>query len=423
MSQPATPAPLLRRGPRPLLLHLTLAWMRSSASLAGLMTGSAPSSAAWPLSNPAAFATIMARRMAAQAAPSGAGAGPDGQFALAVFQELARADRALIAGIAAYRRHPYTRSLPEPPTVWQEGDSRLLDYTLPGAEAGKPVLLVPSLVNRAYVLDLAPGASLLRFLAAQGFRPLLLDWGWPGAVERGFTLTDYIAGRLERAAVAALALTGKPAVLAGYCMGGTMAVAAAQRRPDLFAALALFAAPWDFFAHDGGAQGRALAALLPLLEPLLAFNATLPVDALQALFAGLDPYGIAEKYRGFARLDPASARAERFVALEDWLNDGVPLSAPVARECLEGFYGRNDPANLNWRIAGQVVDPAGITMPAFVAVPARDRIVPPEGALALAAGLRHVKVHQPSAGHIGMAAGATAERALWRPFTAWLSTL
>jgi poly(3-hydroxyalkanoate) synthetase len=365
----------------------------------------------------------MARSRAAQAPPSAAGGAPDSAFPRAVFQELARADRALIAGIAAYRRHPYARSLPEPPTVWQEGDSRLLDYSLPGAASGTPVLLVPSLVNRAYVLDLAPGASLLRFLAAQGLRPLLLDWGWPGEVERGFTLTDYIAGRLERAALAALGITGKPAVLAGYCMGGTMAVAAAQRRPDLYAALALFAAPWDFFAHDGGAQGRALAASLPVLEPLLAFNATLPVDALQALFAALDPYGIAEKYRGFARLDPASARAERFVALEDWLNDGVPLAATVARECLEGFYGRNDPARLNWRIAGQVVDPAGIGMPAFVAVPARDRIVPPEGALALAERLPRVTLHQPAAGHIGMAAGATAERALWRPFTEWLSTL
>ena len=48
------------------------------------------------------------------------------------------------------------------------------------------------------MLDLLPGGSMLRFLAGEGLRPLLLDWGWPGAVERGFTLTDSIAGRLER---------------------------------------------------------------------------------------------------------------------------------------------------------------------------------------------------------------------------------
>ena len=48
------------------------------------------------------------------------------------------------------------------------------------------------------------------------------------------------------------------------------------------------------------------AEMLPLLEPALAFNHTLPVDLLQVLFALLDPWGVADKYRGFARLDPAS---------------------------------------------------------------------------------------------------------------------
>ena len=66
-----------------------------------------------------------------------------------------------------------------------------------------PALFVPSLVNRAHVLDLLPEASMLRWLAAAGVRPLLLDWGWPGEAERGFTLTDLVAGRLERALDAA----------------------------------------------------------------------------------------------------------------------------------------------------------------------------------------------------------------------------
>jgi polyhydroxyalkanoate synthase len=248
-------------------------------------------------------------------------------------------------------------------------------------------------------------------------RPLLLDWGWPGEAERRFTLTDYIAGRLERA----LAAAGEPVVLAGYCMGGLLAVAAAQRRPDLVAALALLATPWDFHAADPE-RAAGLARMLPLLEPLLAFSGTLPVDALQLLFAMLDPEGIAEKYRGFARLDPAGERARMFVALEDWLNDGVPLAAPVARECLEGWYGRNTPARLEWRVAGLPVDPAALRLPAFVAVPARDRIVPRESALPLAALIPGAAVHTPGAGHIGMAAGSAAEAALWRPLRDWVCT-
>ena len=122
------------------------------------------------------------------------------------------------------------------------------------------VLFVPSLVNRAYVLDLTPERSLMRWLPGQGFRTLLLDWGWPGEAERHFTLTDYVAGRLERALMAAPG----PVVLAGYCMGGLLALAAALRRPDRVRALALLATPWDFHAGpDGprrGAQRRRAAA-------------------------------------------------------------------------------------------------------------------------------------------------------------------
>ena len=163
--------------------------------------------------------------------------------------------------------------------------------------------------------------------------------------------------------------------------------------------------------------------MLPLFEPALAFNQTLPIDLLQVLFALLDPWGVADKYRGFARLDPDSERATLFVALEDWLNDGVPLAAPVARECLAGWYGANSPARGTWRIAGMPVDPAAVRLPTFVAAPARDRIVPPESARPLAALIPGAVLHEPAAGHIGMAAGHTAERVLWRPLREWLLAL
>jgi poly(3-hydroxyalkanoate) synthetase len=343
------------------------------------------------------------------------------RFRAAVLRRLARQDRALIAGLAAYRRHPYQRSLPPVPVLWQEGDSRLLDY----GGAGTPVLVVPSLVNRAEVLDLMPGHSMLRWLAGQGFRVLLLDWGWPDEAARRFTLTDYVAGRLERALAApALAPLGRLA-LAGYCMGGLLALAAALRRPERLRGLALLATPWDFHAGAPGARERAqaLAALLPGLEPQLQEGGALPVDAIQTLFAGLDPWSIAAKFRAFAALDPASPRAAQFVALEDWLNDGIPLAAAVAREALGGWYGRNETAALAWRVAGAVVDPAALRLPSFVAVPRADRIVPPESALALAAGLPGAAVQPVAAGHIGMAAGSRAEAQLWQPLRDWLAGL
>ena len=321
-------------------------------------------------------------------------------------------DAALIAGIAAYRRHPWQRTLADPPCVWGEGGSRLLDY---GTSGGPPVLVVPSLVNRAHVLDLMDGHSMLRFLGARGVRPLLLDWGWPGDAERHFSLTDYIAGRLERAMLA----VGGPLTLVGYCMGGLMAVAAARRRPELVRRLALLATPWDFWSPDADGPHR-LGGWLPMLEPAMARSGALPVDALQALFSLADPGGVARKYRDFGAQPQDSPRARRFVALEDWLNDGVPLAAPVAREVLGGWYGRNAPEAGTWRVAGEVVRPETLAIPSFVAVPARDRIVPPESALALAAGLDGAVVHRPAAGHIGMIAGSRARTELWEALLAWL---
>ena len=394
--RPEAPRPMLRRGPRPLLLHLTLATLKSRAS-----ANSSPNSKPGSPTSSAVEAAIHA------ALANGA---PD--------QAPPPVDPELIAGIAAYRRHPGARGLPDPPHVWAEGGSRLLDYRLARSN-GPTVLFVPSLVNRAYVLDLMEGHSMLRWLAGQGVRPLLLDWGWPGEIERGFSLTDYVAGRLERAMAAAVALSGGKVVLAGYCMGGNLAVAAAERRPDLTEALALLATPWDFHAPDPS-RARQAAACLPLLEPMLAFNGTLPIDALQTLFTLLDPFGVADKYRAFARLDQGGTRARMFVALEDWLNDGVPLVAGVARDCLSKWYGANAPARGEWRIAGLPVNPAALRLPTFVAVPARDRIVPPESARPLAMLIPDAELHRPTAGHIGMAAGAGAEQALWRPMLTWL---
>ncbi len=418
------PAPLRRRGPRPLTLHLSLGAMRAlaaagSAPLAatampGSATPSAPGSRSW---NDAFRISKAGQAEAARIAQALAAGGHSPEaFSAAVLRRLARADRAMLAGLAAYRRHPYRRQMADPPVLWAEGGSRLLDY---GGQ-GPAVLFVPSLVNRAHVLDLMPRHSMLRFLAGEGLRILLLDWGWPGEVERRFTLTDYIAGRLERA----LAAAPGPLVLVGYCMGGLLALAAALRRPDRVRGLALLATPWDFHAGDGAVDRAGLAAaVLPGLEPVLEGMGALPVDVIQTLFAMLDPWGIPQKFRAFARLDPESDRALHFVALEDWLNDGVPLAAPVARECLGGWYGRNEPRRRAWRVAGLAVDPRELTMPAFLAVPHRDRIVPPASATALAAELPRVTVHDAPSGHIGMAAGSGAEHALWRPLLGWLRGL
>ncbi len=347
-------------------------------------------------------------------------------FQAAVERQLNARMTALADGILRYRRHSYRRNLPEPPVLWRAGSTRLLDYGASGNGPASPVLVVPSLINRAYVLDLSAHRSLLRWLAGQGLRPFLVDWDRPGPEERNFTLTDYIAGRLEAALDAVRAETGtRPAVI-GYCMGGLLALALALRRQDDVSGLALLATPWDFHA-GADTQGALAAAALPGLAPLMEARGELPVDIIQGLFAGLDPQLVLRKFLAFARLDPDSPKAAAFVALEDWLNDGVALSAPVARECLGGWYGENTPARGTWRVAGQIVEPRRLDLPSLCMIPAQDRIVPPPSAQALAGALAETfprarnETLVPRLGHIGMMVSAGAERQVWRPLADWLT--
>ncbi len=406
------PAP--RLGPRPLALHLSLAvlaWQSSKAALPLLRHDSLP----WKgeLAKTAAALRSDLDGLADEALNDAVSAEADRRFA------------ALLEGLQAYRAHPYGRDLEDPPEVWREGSSRLLDYGArkgrkAGGTAGTPLLVVPSLINRAYILDLSEETSLLRWLAKRGFRPFLMDWDRPGPDERSFTLTDYVAGRLERALDRVLELCGQPPRLLGYCMGGLLALALAARRGRDVSGLALLATPWDFHAEQA-AQARLAGASLSALGPVVDALGELPVDAIQAFFAGLDPLLVVRKFVAFAGLERDDPKALQFVALEDWLNDGVPLAGPVARECLAGWYGQNTTGRGQWRIAGQPVLPERISPPSLCVLPYHDRIVPPASAEALARALPDCTPCRPSVGHVGMMASGVAKTRVWRPLAAWLA--
>jgi polyhydroxyalkanoate synthase len=395
---------LPRQGPRPLPLHLlsaSAAWLSSRAALPLLRSGSLPLRLEF-----AAEAAALKKSLSAAALE---------RVALALDRELRSRAGAFLAGIERYRRHPYRRQVAEPPTIWADGTTRLVDY---GKKGDPALLVVPSLINRAYILDLTPETSLLRHLARSGLRPLLVDWGAPGAAERGFGLTDYVAGRLEAALDAAEAAAGHAPGVLGYCMGGLLALALAARRKSGVRALALLAMPWGFHAERAG-HAKLLGALARPLALSCAALGELPVDLLQTLFTAVDPLVAMRKFSRFAALGDGPA-AQHFVAVEDWLNDGVPLALPAARECLGGWYGDDLPGRGLWAIAGRKVLPGAVTQPTLVVVPSHDRIVPPASAEAVLAALPAAERLGPSSGHIGMIVGRTAPTEVWQPLTRWL---
>ncbi|MBB6228006.1 alpha/beta hydrolase [Polymorphobacter multimanifer] len=316
-------------------------------------------------------------------------------------------DRALLsralAGLARYQALPPAVAREARPVVAQVGNVMLRDFG--GPAGGRPVLVVPSLINPPTVLDLAPGNSLLASLAASGLRPLLVDWG---NAPEPLGLAALVEARLAPL----LAEIGAPVPVIGYCLGGTLAIGLAAMGG--VSRLALLATPWHFTGY-GDAARAGLHDWWTATEPLASRLGGVPMDLLQPAFWTLDEPGLVAKYAGLAEADDAALSA--FAVLEDWSNTGPPLALEAARE-MAGFYADDAPGQGRWLVGGQAVAPGQLGMPILDVLAIRDRIVPPAAALSQAGIGERLEI---SAGHVGMIVGRNARAQLWRPLARWLA--
>ena len=313
---------------------------------------------------------------------------------------------AALAGLRRYQEAPRTVRRMKP-ARFRKGAARLR-----GDGRGRgdlpPVVFVPSLINPPFVLDLAPGRSLIGHVAAAGFPAWLVDWGSPRAQDAALDLAGHVTDRL----LPLIAKLERPPVLVGYCLGGTLALAAAQLLGDRVAGVVTIAAPWRFSGY-GEAAHTALAALWREAAPASRALGVLPMEVLQTAFWRLDPARTIAKYEAFATMD--AARAATFVLLEDWANGGAPLTHAAGADLFDTLMAQDRPGRDEWRVGGAVIDPSALRCPAAEFVSLSDRIVP----AATAAGLADRR--DLTVGHVGMVVGSGARAAVWEPLAEWLS--
>lgn len=313
---------------------------------------------------------------------------------------------AALAGLTTYQAAGRPRPRRPMNVVARAGRATLRDY----GGSGPPVVFVPSLINPPIVLDMPHRRSLLRWLSRQGVRPLLVDWGEPTPQDRDQDVAQHVEAML----IPLLRSIGEPVALAGYCLGGTMALAAAAAVP--LRGLALIAAPWRFSGFGQDALDR-IDALWHAAQPVCERMGLVPMEVLQSGFWQLDPVRTIGKFERFGRLDPDSDEARIFVAMEDWANAGAPLTYAAGRQMFDDLFSADLPGRGRWRVAGAVADPATLPCPAIEFVSLTDRIVP----AASAAGLADQRLLR--LGHVGMIVGSSAKSALWQPLSDWLSAL
>jgi polyhydroxyalkanoate synthase len=303
------------------------------------------------------------------------------------------------------------------------GPARLYRYQPNDASAqkGAPLVVVCSLINRPYVLDLLPERSVIRRLV-DGRDVWLLDWGVPGAPGSWpYTLADFAADLLPRAVAAVKAETAADAVdILGYCMGGTMALAAAAAGLVDARALVLMATPVDL--HDDGLLSIWSRAPGFDARAIVAAYGHAPPHLLQPAFKMLDPVGLATKLIHLEDKIEDDAFVRFFLAMETWLEDSAPFPGGAFADWL-GWYRDNALVARGGTLLGDHrVDLARLELPILSLIADGDTITPPASSLAIeraAPKAQHTIWRQPG-GHIGLATSTAAHKKVWPEVARWL---
>jgi polyhydroxyalkanoate synthase subunit PhaC len=131
--------------------------------------------------------------------------------------------------------------------IGMKGRFNLLHYKTNLEQKQKtPLLVVYSLINRHYILDLLPKYSVIDNLLSQGFDIFATDWGTPYSYDKDLTLEDYGKEYVGNAVEKIKEITGSKQVsLFGYCWGGIFTLIYAATHPENVKSLILHAAPVD----------------------------------------------------------------------------------------------------------------------------------------------------------------------------------
>jgi polyhydroxyalkanoate synthase subunit PhaC len=306
--------------------------------------------------------------------------------------------------------------------VHRENKWRLLRYRPRegGPAYGTPVLLVPSLINRHYVMDLLPGKSMAEDLVRAGHDVYCIDWGTPGDEDRYLTFDDVADRYLGRALrkVARTSPSGKAHVL-GYCLGGTLATIHAAVHPEHVASLLLLAAPVRF-GDEGLLAAWTKSPSFRVGDVVEGFG-NVPWQLMQSAFHLLRPTLGLAKTVGMIDRAANDEFLDGFLALETWGNDNVSFPGACFERYIEELYRGDALMRGEFTLSGARVDLRRIACPTMCVVFEHDNIVPWESAAVLAEVIASTdkEVLKLPGGHVGAVVSRAAQKKLWPKMSAF----
>ncbi|MGM0607290.1 MAG: alpha/beta fold hydrolase [Candidatus Muiribacteriota bacterium] len=300
--------------------------------------------------------------------------------------------------------------------IYREGGMRILKYT-DNPEYENPVLIIPSLINKYYILDLMEEASFVKFLSDLKVPVYVLDWGETDFSHNNLSLNHYIFKWINRAVKKVLRDNNSRSLcLMGYCMGATLASIYASKKQDKVNSFISLAAPYDFTGEDP----LSIMARSIDVEKLTSISNQMSADMMQSGILMAQPASIYHKLKSLYSNGGNKKRNKTFFYLERWLNDNVDFPVTAYKDYIQEFYHKNSLAQDKLQLDGKKISLSNLKVPVLNVIARRDGIVPEKSAKFLNEKIKSEKkeILEIDAGHIGIIMGSKAKKA-WESMFRW----
>jgi polyhydroxyalkanoate synthase subunit PhaC len=240
-----------------------------------------------------------------------------------------------------------------------------------------PLLLSPPWINKYYLLDLAPGRSLVEWAVRQGHTVFVISYRNPDKAMHAVSLDDYLVSGPRAALDVIEAITGQPQVnVLGLCLGGSLTAALvaylAAEDDDRVRSVTLVNTLLDF-SEPGDLGVFTDERTISRLEERMRTEGFLSGESMRQTFDVLRADDLIWSYAVNGWLLGREPRAFDILA---WNADSTRMPAGMHSFYLRSCYQNNELARGEMVLAGTQLNLGGITQDAYVVSAEQDHIAP-----------------------------------------------
>lgn len=240
-----------------------------------------------------------------------------------------------------------------------------------------PLLIIPPQINKAYVNDLSPDKSMVRYLVANGIQVFLVSWRNPTKEHAAWGLGDYVDSLIEASDVIAQITGSKKVNVSGACSGGiTTATLLSKLRAagdERINAVSMMVCVLDPDAGDSEAGALVSKHGIEMARQRSARKGVLDGASLSRTFAWLRPNDLVWNYviNNYLHGDDPPPFDVLF-----WNNDSTNLTAALHSDYLSVYEHQPFRNHGEVELAGHKVDLSKVKNDVFVVAGVTDHITP-----------------------------------------------